>query len=67
MRIITLKTLRNFWTKDPAAEQPFKSWHDEARKAEWKTPAEFKDQYLSASIFKKTGLSFLILRVIITD
>ena len=48
MKIIAIKTLRDFWTANPDAEQPLKAWVDEASKAEWKTPAEFKEQYRSA-------------------
>ncbi|WP_096152557.1 type II toxin-antitoxin system HigB family toxin [Enterobacter hormaechei] len=45
MKIIAIKTLRDFWTANPDAEQPLKAWVDEASKAEWKTPAEIKEQY----------------------
>ncbi|EPE0437669.1 type II toxin-antitoxin system HigB family toxin, partial [Escherichia coli] len=48
MKIIAIKTLRDFWTANPDAEQPLKAWVDEASKAEWKSPAEIKEQYRSA-------------------
>lgn len=51
MRIISRKALREFWQgrlyKD--AEQPLRSWFNEAKKAEWKTPQDIKDMYRSAS------------------
>ncbi|HHP2699291.1 TPA: type II toxin-antitoxin system HigB family toxin, partial [Enterobacter hormaechei] len=30
MEIIAIKTLRDFWTANPDAEQPLKAWVDEA-------------------------------------
>ncbi|EKM4492514.1 type II toxin-antitoxin system HigB family toxin, partial [Escherichia coli] len=50
MKIISVKTLRDFWAKNPDAEQPLKAWVDEATKADWKNPAEIKEQYRTASI-----------------
>ncbi|MXC48762.1 type II toxin-antitoxin system HigB family toxin, partial [Escherichia coli] len=52
MKIISVKTLRDFWAENPDAEQPLKAWVDEVTKADWKTPAEIKEQYRSASILK---------------
>lgn len=60
MKIIAIKTLRDFWTANPDAEQPLKAWVDEASKAEWKTPAEIKEQYRSASILKNRRVVFNI-------
>ena len=60
MKIISVKTLRDFWAENPDAEQPLKAWVDEATKADWKTPAEIKDQYRSASILKNKRVVFNI-------
>ncbi|AVQ89165.1 type II toxin-antitoxin system HigB family toxin [Plesiomonas shigelloides subsp. oncorhynchi] len=60
MKIIAIKTLRDFWTANPDAEQPLKAWVDEASKAEWKSPAEIKEQYRSASILKNRRVVFNI-------
>ncbi|WP_412058230.1 type II toxin-antitoxin system HigB family toxin [Bartonella sp. DGB2] len=60
MKIISIKTLKDFWTSNPDAEQPLKAWVDEARKAEWKTPADIKKQYRSASILKNRRVVFNI-------
>ncbi len=32
MKIISVKTLRDFWAENPDAEQPLKAWVDEATK-----------------------------------
>lgn len=60
MKIISVKTLRDFWAEYPGAEQPLKSWVNEATKAEWQTPASIKAQYRSASILKNRRVVFNI-------
>ncbi|ECD7244787.1 type II toxin-antitoxin system HigB family toxin [Salmonella enterica] len=60
MKIISVKTLRDFWAKYPDAEQPLKSWVDEVTRAEWLTPAAIKEQYRSASILKNRRVVFNI-------
>ncbi len=60
MKIISVKTLRDFWAENPDAEQPLKAWVDEVTKADWKTPAEIKGQYRSASILKERRVVFNI-------
>jgi mRNA interferase HigB len=45
MKIISIKTLRDFWAEYPDSEQPLRAWVDEAVSANWKTPAEIKEQY----------------------
>jgi mRNA interferase HigB len=42
MNVVALKTLREFWTKEPRAERPLQAWCEVARKARWATPAEIK-------------------------
>ena len=60
MKIISVKTLRDFWAKNPDAEQPLKAWVDEATKADWKRPAEIKEQYRTASSLKTRRVVFNI-------
>lgn len=60
MRVIALSTLRQFWEKHPAAEQPLKAWVDEASKARWAPPADLKAQYRSASVLKNRRVVFNI-------
>lgn len=60
MIIISVKTLRDFWAENPDAEQPLRAWVDEATKADWKNPAEIKEQYRSASILKNRRVVFNI-------
>lgn len=60
MRIIALKTLKEFWTDTPDSEEALKAWYAEAEKATWKDPAEVKEKYRSASILKDSRVVFNI-------
>jgi mRNA interferase HigB len=60
MRIIAVGTLRDFWEKNPDVEQPLKAWYDEAKAAEWRTPADVKAQYGNASIVANNRVVFNI-------
>jgi mRNA interferase HigB len=60
MRIISKKTLKNFWEKEPAAKSPLQAWHAEAKNAEWLSPADVKANYASASILKDGRVVFNI-------
>lgn len=52
MRVIAKCTLVKFWSKPSCADaqNALQSWHDEAIKADWKTPQDIKNQYRNASI-----------------
>lgn len=60
MRIIALSTLKAFWEKHPDAELPLRSWYAEASRAEWKTPADIKTAYRSASFIANRRVVFNI-------
>lgn len=60
MRIIALSTLKAFWEKHPDAELPLRSWYAEASRAEWKTPADIKAAYRSASFVANRRVVFNI-------
>ncbi len=51
MRIISRRTLREFWEQRGRgdAEQPLRSWFAEASRATWRTPADVKAAYRNAS------------------
>lgn len=50
MRIIALKTLREYWEKEPDSKEALSAWHQEALAASWNGPADIKEKYRSASI-----------------
>lgn len=62
MRIIAIRTLRDFWEKTPYAdaEQPLKSWYAIAKNANWKTPSDIKEQFRNASFVGNNRVVFNI-------
>lgn len=60
MRVISIKTLRDFWAVYPGSEQPLLAWYDEASKARWMQPADIKAHYAKASILKNRRVVFNI-------
>lgn len=60
MRVIARSTLKQYWEANPATEQELKAWFAEAGNAGWKTPAELKAKYGSASILKDGRVVFNI-------
>lgn len=62
MRVIAKSTLKKFWERPGCgdARGALESWHDEAAKAEWKTPQAVKDQFGSASICGNNRVVFNI-------
>jgi mRNA interferase HigB len=62
MRIISRKILRHFWEKSDYtdSEQPLRAWFREASRADWKSPAEVKAAYRSASIVGNDRVVFNI-------
>jgi mRNA interferase HigB len=60
MRIIALRTLREFWTAHADAEAALRAWYADARQAEWKTPEDVKAIYANASILGNNRVVFNI-------
>ena len=62
MRIIAKSSLVKFWSQSEYAdsEGALNSWHDEASKANWKTPQDIKMQYGNASICANNRVVFNI-------
>jgi mRNA interferase HigB len=62
MRIISRKALRRFWERPEHAdaEQPLRAWFREVSRADWKTSADIKTAYRSASIVGKERVVFNI-------
>lgn len=60
MRIIAVKTLKDYWEEFPQAEQALLSWHEEAEEASWSNPNELKAQYRNASILTDKRVVFNI-------
>ena len=60
MRIISRRTLVEFWEAHPDAEQPLRAWYVEAKKANWASPADIKATYRSVSILPNSRVVFNI-------
>ena len=60
MRVIAIRTLKNFWKKHPTAENSLRAWHQEATKAKWKNHGQLKTQFGSASIVTAKRVVFNI-------
>ncbi len=60
MRIIALRTLREFWQHHPDAEQPLRAWYTNVKRTTWKSPADVKQAYRNASILSAGRVVFNI-------
>jgi len=59
-RIFARGTLRDFWENYPDTEQYLKTWYDTVLQSDWKTPADVKKSYATASILKNGKIVFNI-------
>ena len=60
MRVIAIKTLRDFWKKHADAEQPLRAWYAEAKAADWGKPSDIVKLYRTASILVNNRVVFNI-------
>ena len=60
MRVIAVKTLRDYANEFHQAEQSLVSWYDEAIKADWSNSGELKVLYRTASILTSKRVVFNI-------
>lgn len=60
MRIISTRTLREFWERHPQAEIPLRAWYAEVSNADWKTPADITAVHRNASFLAGNRVVFNI-------
>jgi mRNA interferase HigB len=60
MRIISRKTLKDFWQTHANAAEPLKAWFHEAKAADWKTFRDIKERYRSADVLPGNRVVFNI-------
>ncbi len=69
MRVISRKTLREFWEKHSDSRQPLQSWFADVKHANWKKPSDIKVVYRNASFLSNNRVVFNIkgdnLRIIV--
>ena len=60
MRVISRKTLKEFWDQHPDAQQPLQAWYHDAKQAVWKSSADIKDVFRNASFVANNRVVFNI-------
>jgi mRNA interferase HigB len=60
VRIISRKTLREFWEKHADAQQPLQAWYFDVKRAKWSSPADIKNIYRNASFLADNRVVFNI-------
>lgn len=60
MRIISRRTLREFWEGHPESEQALQAWYHDARRAAWRSPRDIKRTYANASVIGRNRVVFNI-------
>ncbi len=60
MRIIAFGAIREFWKRHPQAGIPLRSWYAQASRADWRSPADVKAAYRSASFLARNRVVFSI-------
>ncbi len=60
MRVISRRTLQDFWEHHADAEQPLRAWFKEAKAADWRTPADVRARYATASFLADDRVVFNI-------
>jgi mRNA interferase HigB len=60
MRIIAVKTIREYWERFPDSERPLQYWYQNVTDAEWNSPNDLKVQFGNASILTNKRVVFNI-------
>ena len=45
MRILSIRTLVEYWTNHPKAKAPLQFWYAEVERAQWERPQDVKDMF----------------------
>lgn len=60
MRIISRRTLKEFWEKHPDAKQSLQAWYIDVKRANWFAPADIKRIYRNVSLLPNNRVVFNI-------
>lgn len=60
MRVISRKTLKDFWNQHPEARQPLQAWYVDVKQAKWTKPVDIKEVYSNASFLANNRVVFNI-------
>jgi mRNA interferase HigB len=58
MRIIARRVLREFWKQHPDARQALPAWYADVKQEAWKSPADIKEIYRTASLVANNRVVF---------
>lgn len=58
MRVVAVKTLREFWTRYRDAEELLKAWYAEAAVSQWRTPQDVRARFRSADVLGGNRIVF---------
>jgi len=59
-RILSKKTLREFWEKNPKSKDYLETWYETVKLATWNSPNEIQQFYTTISILKNSRVVFNI-------
>jgi mRNA interferase HigB len=60
MRVISIKTLRDYWSRRSDARAALEAWYDFVLLSEWNSPADVKRDFRTASILEDKRVVFNI-------
>jgi mRNA interferase HigB len=60
MRIVARSRLREFWERQPDAEESLRSWCKVAEHARWRTPGDVKASFREADVLRNGRVVFNI-------
>lgn len=60
MRVISRKTLKEFWARHPDAEQPLQAWYADLKVSHWRSPSEIKSVYRNVRFMGNNRVVFNI-------
>lgn len=60
MRVISRKTLREFWENHPDSRQSLQAWYADVKHSDWKKPSDIKSVYRNASFLSNNRVVFNI-------
>jgi len=60
MHLVSIQTLRKFWKLHPDAERPLRAWYEAVEQAQWRTPADIKADFATASFLGNNRVVFNI-------
>ena len=60
MRILSRRTLRDYWTRHADAQEPLAAWYKQVERAAWSTPTDVGELFPTASILSNNRVVFRI-------